>query len=509
MKSIEILLIALSLSFCSCQDFLDSQPDYMLPVENAVETVEDCEAFRIGIYSVFMSTSGIAGGGTLMPDLQTDLTIQVLGNKQTFSFVHNWTFTSQTAELTGLWSMYYTVIFRANYLLSKLDGIKAKVSEELERTTIASDKEKLAGDLAKLEDIRSECCMARAYSRVELVKFFADAYDPVQAETQLALAIWDEPVTGTPARTTMRKYYEAVLKDLRIAYKMSNTKADDIYFSKGAVKALETRVHIYMHNWKEAIVSATEVIDNTNYQLLDAAGGQRSAYAKMWKEDQGAEIIWKIGYSSKDEVLGSLGGIFCGLDGTGKFYPDYMPSDKLLSLYQGQDIRDSIFFQQKTTNYSSALVIQAFIKYPGNAALNYTEGVDRYVNMPKVFRLSEIYLLRAEAYYQDKQEGLANADLNALKDKRLADYLPVPLSGDKLYQEIKNERIRELCMEGHRLYDLKRYGEGFARKSQIGGVPASYNISVTPDNVRFTWPIPKQEMDVPNSQVVGNPSNSL
>ena len=512
MKNFKILLLALLLPFAGCQDFLDQEPGNMLPMDEAIESVEDCEAFLVGVYSAFKNTGGIATYGTLAPELQSDLVNIVLGNSQTLSAFHNWSFTSQSSDISGVWSAYYTIIFRANYCLEGIEKVKTKITRELSGNISETKKKELNADMAKLERYQAECCMARAYCRVELVKLFADAYEPATASTQLALPIWDKSEVGTPERATMEKYYEAVLKDLKVAERLPKSIPDTIGFSLGAVRALQTRVYAYMENWGEVINTATDLIENYGYTLLDACDEDaplQTPYGKMWSQDQGNEIIWKVGYSSTDETLGSLGAIFCGLNGSGYFYPDYMPSTKLLQLFIETDMRNQIFLQSKQTNYSNSLRIDAFIKFPGNISLNYTEGVNRYVNMPKVFRLSEIYLWRAEAYYHQNDAGLANADLNELRKMRILNYTNESYSGDNLYLQIKNERIRELCMEGHRFYDLKRYHEGFDRKAQDGGVPASYSISVKASDPRFTWPIPKKELDVPNSKMVGNPSNLL
>ena len=77
--------------------------------------------------------------------------------------------------------------------------------------------------------------------------------------------------------------------------------------------------------------------------------------------------------------------------------------------------------------------------------------------------------------------------------------------------ELKLERRRELLGEGMRLFDLKRWHEGFTR-----GTPQQMNICVFPgsnattamkvdaNNNRLVWPIPQSEMDS-NPQMVQNP----
>lgn len=505
MKLLNIGMVsALLLIFTGCQDFLDMQPQDQIPAETAIETIEDCEKFLIGVYSSFKNTSGIVGSATLASELQADEMLAVLGNQQTMATMHNWTFNSQNSTGNSVWNAYYSTIFRVNFMLERMDAVKTSLQEKLNSDLLSQeDREQTQKDLARWAQIKAECCMARAFCRVELVKMFSEAYDPSRASQQLALPLWNSTAKGTPKRETMDIYYRDVLEDLEQAHAIDKLEADAITFTKGAVLALETRIHVYMQNWEEAIRTASLLIDSTGgiYSLLD-----REAYQDMWTYDRGNEIIWKVEFTSTDETVSSLGGIFCGLNGSRQLLPDYIPAAWLINLYSGGDIRYETFFQaNKETDYNSGLVATIFTKYPGNPNLNRTENVPRYVNMMKVFRLSEIYLLRAEAYYQAHQEDKALADLQAVKQKRGA--IIESLTGAALYQEIKNERIRELCMEGHRLYDLKRFREGFTRLPQEGTIPTSSEISVGPEDARFVWPIPKQELDISGSQMVGNPSN--
>ena len=75
---------------------------------------------------------------------------------------------------------------------------------------------------------------------------------------------------------------------------------------------------------------------------------------------------------------------------------------------------------------------------------------------------------------------------------------------------IREERVRELFCEGHRLNDLKRWHLGFTRSS--GQDPSlmmpgeNYvNASRPADDPFFLWPIPTAEMEA-NPQMKQNPA---
>ncbi len=514
MKKIRLWSILLLIPFFSCQSFLDEQPENLLPVDDAIVSIEDCESYLVGVYSMFKNTGALAYNGMILPDVQCDMVNYVLGNGGQLGEVHNWTFGSQSEYVSSVWNAYYAIIFRANFLLQGADKLGAQWTKELSSAE-EEKKADLQENIDKLNDIKAQCYLARALARVELVKFYAPAYDPETASSQLALPIVNKLELISPSRVTMDKYYQAVLDDLTKAQKIKNRKVDDIYFTSAAAYALTARVNLYMHRWKDAIDAATEVIKDSRYELLKAysdgnvANAWSSEYAEMWRFDRGNEIIWKIGYTSEDQSLGSLAQNFSRYDGSGKFYPEFMPSPTLLKIYGDMDGRRHIFFEERTTNYTHNGFIEALRKYPGNQELNYGASSNRYVNMPKVFRLSELYLIRAEAYYHLEQTSLANNDLRDLREARIANYYHISTSGEELYKEIQQERVCELCFEGHRLYDLKRYGKGFKRESQENSQPATSSLEIESTNLRFVWPIPKSELEVPNSNMVGNPSNAL
>ena len=87
------------------------------------------------------------------------------------------------------------------------------------------------------------------------------------------------------------------------------------------------------------------------------------------------------------------------------------------------------------------------------------------------------------------------------------------LKKDNFIEEIANERVRELYMEGFRLHDIKRWGslyrngEGFTRVPQQQSLSEGSSISVKADNPLFVWPIPQHEIEAPGSQIQPNESN--
>ena len=74
-------------------------------------------------------------------------------------------------------------------------------------------------------------------------------------------------------------------------------------------------------------------------------------------------------------------------------------------------------------------------------------------------------------------------------------------------EQISNERVRELYMEGFRLHDLKRWKMGFERKKQSYAMEEGSTLKIEGDDPRMVWPIPQHELDAPGSEILPNESN--
>ena len=73
-----------------------------------------------------------------------------------------------------------------------------------------------------------------------------------------------------------------------------------------------------------------------------------------------------------------------------------------------------------------------------------------------MLRVAEGYLNMAEACAMLGDAG-ANTYLNALRRMRIGGYADQNYTGDELIGQVREERRKELCFEGHRWFDLRRY----------------------------------------------------
>jgi hypothetical protein len=382
----------------------------------------------------------------------------------------------------------YSVIVRASNVIEALPAID--------------------GELSVLNRIEGEARLARAIAHFDLVKAFARAYLHSDPSTDLGVPIIERFAIDEPERNTLQEVYDFIIDEAEAARSLLSGNAADVvnsvFLTTAAADAFMARVSLYMGEYDDAIEYATRVIDNNIFSLArDSA-----SYAGMFLHDIGSEIIFRVGLTRSD-----FDGRYIGYNyynnSQGPPNPDYIPAEWILGLFGENDYRYNIFFkdEQTTKGWSWPLVF----KYPGNP-LFYTGDITTNSNMYKLFRLSEMYLIRAESFAEKGQDLIALTDYNTLRSARIPGHASEDLSGQALKDAIWDERIRELCFEGHYFWDLKRKGLGFQRVPIIhpeeGTItnpgPSQSELQVNPDNFRWLWPIPDAELRA-NENITPNP----
>lgn len=492
MKNILKITIATFLlaSLTACD--LDRYPDSGVPEDKAMTTPAEAQQVVLGVYSALKNGSLYTGGLTTLPDIQADLAYAIEGYSNAHGDIYRWIAKSNDPDFQGIYAGLYLIISRCNFFMDNIGKIEENYTSEADKTLI----QKCKGDIHFLR--------ALAYS--ELIRLYCNAYDPTTAENELGVSIVLTYAQSKkkPLRSNLQKSYDQVLEDLTQAEKLVKREGySSPYVTKGVIQALFSRVYLYMQNWEKAKEYATELIKGSVYALQDvhykSYDAEYNDYDYMWTYDQGREVIFYVPQSYTDRS-GALGELFLGpaqYASAGILNPDYIPAQWALDLYESDDMRYYSFFSKMQTNYAHGLVWPLLVKYGGNPVVS-NGGPNLLTNMPKIFRLAEIYLIRAEACYRlggGANETIANSDLTTIRQARYQSYGSSAASGESLFKEIQKERVRELYMEGFRLSDLKRWGLGFTRKPQASTVDGPNRLSVDKNNPLFTWPIPKHELD--------------
>ena len=489
-----LLCTALMLSV-SC---LEKIPGDNIPIDKGMTSVTDAEQIVNGIYNTLKGGSLYSGYLTLCPDIQCDLVHAVQGNSNTYVNIWQWDILSGNAEVEAVYAGLYSVIGQCNYYLDLVGQLKEQLTDDTQ--------------ILQLDALTGEAYFCRALAYSELIKLFCKAYDPATAENELGVVLATSYFGAKPAtRDNLKNSYALVLSDLEKADKLldsDDNAVNTVYAKNAAVHALWARTALYMQDWDAAIEHSSMLLDDSIFTLADCNSRYSSTETflqYLWNGDASYEIILKLGYTSTS--YGSpQGAVFLNYTRDYYYYyPDFVPSQAALDLYQSGDQRYGAYFRTLQTGYSHQLSCPLLVKYYGNEGLIELNIYHR--NMPKLFRLAEQYLIRAEAYCRKGSYAKASADLTTLRKSRFTTGGNLSVNESNWLETISAERVRELYMEGFRLQDLKRWHMGFERKDQTSCVKEGGSLKVVADNPLFVWPIPRNELEAPGSQIQPNESN--
>ena len=451
LRNIKFYLSALAI-LVGATSCLDKYPGSSIPEKEAMRTFADAEQTLTGIYASLKSNALYSGYLTLLPDIQADLVYAVEGNTNTYGSFWRWDIRPTDLQLEAVYAALYKVIGNCNFYLDRIDEV---VANEISDTNIE-----------KLEQYTGEVYAVRALCYTELLKTFCKAYEPDTAQSELGVVLRTKYFTPEAARrASLYDSYQFVLDDLAEAEKRLDKENDaygNVYMTSASAEALHARVALYMQDWDTAIEYSSTLIDEkkATFQLSDAKTNYTSDYTYfdyMWAYDLGYEVIWRIGFTDTS-YGGALGTVFLNFNKDYTyFYPDYVPGQAALDLYDDADLRYSGYFYQTETGYAHGLSWPLLVKYYGNR--NLIANQIYHVSMPKPFRLAEQYLIRAEANIEwaGGDLGVAKADIETIRGRA---HMPVLTVSDRngLRSALRYERMVELCNEGFRWFDIRRWG---------------------------------------------------
>ena len=184
-----------------------------------------------------------------------------------------------------------------------------------------------------------------------------------------------------------------------------------------------------------------------------------------------------------------------------KMHAYFQASQQLLDSYLDWDLRLTHYIVQ-APNGNGGMMNMAFGKV--NIGTTYYLPTAQARTFGRCLRLSEAYLNYAEAMAMmgGKGDNEAAAAINALREKRFfeEDFEEETFSSNaELVQFIREERRRELCFEGHRWFDLRRWGmPAITHKWHISDSESDTYILKQGD-LLYTVPIPDEAISMNNS----------
>lgn len=538
-----LIILASILVFSSCTNFLDEEPVGEL-TENQITDPDNIEGLIISAYSVLNGQFDEASSAFNSPvsnwsfgDVVSDDAYKGgggTGDQNQIHLMETFQINTAIADFERKWLALYEGVSRANQALRLLNE-----ADEYDPA---------------LKELRiAEMRFLRGFFYFELKKI----YNRIPYIDETKTDVEDFYVSND--EFTSEQLWQKIEDDFQAAYNVLPTmQAEPGRPTKMAARAFMCKTYIFQAKWSQAINAADEVINSGQYQLEPDF---RNLY--LPENDNGVEIIWSVQNSINDgsprNYNGSIGD---RLNPPGGVYPQYgfhRPSQNLVNAFKtdenGLPINDNINI---TENDNVDPRLDHTVARPGIPYLDlgvYEESWARdlatygpfspkkrvvswnspyqlkqwpYVNALNTYiiRYADVLLWRAEAAIETGDLMTGMQLINQVRERALnsetvkksngedaANYLIGLYSSFNSYDEaleaLRLERRLEFAQEGHRFFDLVRWGVAAEVMNQYFEVERTRRTHLS--NATFTAgvneysPIPQIQIDLGRGLITQNP----
>ncbi len=414
----------LALGTTSCDNLLEFPPQNEVLTADALKDPTTYQPLLNSAYDVLRG----GGGGFLGGQAQT--IAEVMGDNINPAGINTGLsdYTQYYLKTTSIFSTAsrtlmqepYIAVYRANVLLENVDG----------STLPDADKRRIKG----------EALFLRGLCHFELVRFFANPYNPTGANDQPGIVVRLQSEATPRGRNTVKEVYDQVIKDLTDAIALlPNTNG--VYATSWAAKAYLAKVQFHAHNFTQAFALADDVIKNSGVMFNTAD----TEFDRRFSVVGSAETILGMRSTGQSDNRGA------GF--TTIYRNDVTKTQKLLISRN--------FYARATANVNDKRGVKWYTvdapNSPGERIFFNAFNNKDFVQVP-LMHITELKFIRAEAAAQNNNLTQAYADINDIKTRAGLPSLVNGLPKQSVIQAIRDEKRLELFCEGHRFHDLRRIG---------------------------------------------------
>lgn len=479
MKNLKIYALALLATLMSsCENLLKVDPRQSIDTEVALNSAELVRAAVTNVYT-YLKAQALYGRDLLaISECLADNTRII--NRAGGRFVNEGN--NVPNNHLGGWGTYYGGINEANLILRALPS----------RTFFTQTQK---------DEIEGELKFLRALFYFDLMRVYA--FDPGSIIGSLdkgGVPLMLEGVNSPsevvyPARASVKEVYEQIYKDLSDAVAKAPTTGAPSRVTRAAANALFARVALYNNDFDNAVKYATAAIGGGVGRFVAS-----NEYVASWRANSHPESIFEVLFQTRQESLGvnnSLQSAYTSIESVSVAtalaasrpnplpvaagWGAVVPTTAFLNLHTAADVRRQVY--QDGLNRSNTIVTEC-TKFLGKSGVIYMDNVP-------VIRLSELFLIRAEALARSNKDlPTALADVNRIRTRAGLTALTNPTQA-QLITEVALQRRLELAFEGHRWFDLKRLGQDVVKST--GNLPYG--------DFRILAPLPLSEIQANNKMV--------
>lgn len=475
-------VLALGILLPSCGDFLEENPKDRIAVSNYYTTEEAAISAVNSIYAHLNGQSGDSFGGVyfggiwVAPGLASDEMVNLQAGAPDQDQLATFSWNPENGMLYEIWKQHYKAITLANIAIARIPSINMN---EGTRDRLVNEAKFLRGLLY-----------------FNLVRMFGN----------IPLLV-NEVESPTPETASVDAIYAQIISDLQAAESLPWEQPEGRgKATAGAAKAILAKVYLTRGNWSEAASKCEEIINSNRYELFENfadifkivnRGLKEAIFSVGFGTNNGKIIFWEISQMHVRLLppeLTAAGVTSNTLGWTG-------PSQSLADSYLPQDERrNATVFNafNETVNgvdYNVPFSRYYFRKYwdvtdPDEFTTSTTADND----FP-VIRYADVLLMYAEALNELGDADAAHDALNEVRSRAGLAGLG-GLSKEAFRTALLEERKLEFAAEGHRWFDLVRFG----KLEEV--VPAA-KPGVAPQAKHYLFPIPQRERDL-NSNLPQN-----
>ena len=484
-KLLAITLLLVGTTSCG-DEWLNTVPSDSVPADEAITTLKAAEVALTGVYDGLQGASNrVSYYGARMfyyGDVRGD-DMQARAQGMRSSSIYEMRYIEDNAP--NMWNVPYNVLRRANSLIEAIDEDKVEDASE-----------------EQLAKFKAEALVIRALVHFDLVRIYGSPYTMDNgASLGVPIVTVPLPMDALPERSIVADVYTQILKDLSDAISIGSLseKADKDsygYVNAWFAKGLQARVNLYKGDNPAALKYAEDVIDNSPYELWT-----NEEYVDGWNttDDGRKEMLFEIVNQSNDDWTDREGVAYL-LHENG--YADYIATESFVNMLNADpdDVRNGILIaasnkEDLIDEFGDATVFVN--KFPAGA-----NGEMRLNSLP-IMRLSEIYLIAAEAAAKVPNPTKAAKYLNAIVLRANPDAAQVS-EADATVDRITIEKRKELVGEGHRFFDAMRNNETIVRYTDVED--RGFHYILNPESQKFDRTYFRAILPIPYAETQVNPN---
>lgn len=469
-----ILMLTLSCLTESCSNFLEQEPGTQTSINEQLSTQTGVLTALNGMYSSLeanlrndrFSTYADLQGGNLK------FSPNVSGNNRgqftapiNLENVYNFQDQALSSDLESFYNESYDIINQANLILEYVDLLNDATTPEK-------------------NNIKAQAYTIRAYTHFLLTLIYSQNYGFTPDASHLGVVYNTSTLSDGikyPSRETLKNTYAFIVNDIEMALENYSNDLElspkYSYFNSTNTKALLARIYLYQNDWENAYETANDVILNSGISLVT-----KENYITQWEltDTPVSEIL--LEFSIPRDSGGSVGGslaLFFGYTSLTN-YSKYIASQDLLNTFETNDIRKALYLERPLPTLINDNLVNVnyyftkkFQDNPGFVAI----------------RLSEMYLIRAEASLKLNNLDAAKDDINIIRARANATLLETTTN---LEEAILLERRKELCFESHYFFDLARQQKSISRTDGCISIVCNLNYP----SPKYVLPIPQQNINL-------------